>query len=663
MGLRHVARTVHDTLLHSLAIATCMGMVGLTTTEGSEGANVRIATYQASSGDGYFAASIQPSADDTLLNASRSCPADVVVVVDTSASQSGQYRSDSIAALQSVIGKLRSGDRVRLFAADVRATDLSESFATAGETDDAIAKLKKRLPLGNTNLVSVIGSVRAALVAEPQNHSRSIVYIGDGSSMDAMADQTRFGALVNALRADRIAVHSIAIGPTINIELMGILANQTGGVVGVVGDAEQNNATEIGTHVGSSVTMSPIWLTDAKLLSGMNSVQANQLPPLRLDRDSILIGNVNLGTSEGTLQLTGEMTASSVRIVAEAVLEESHPDFSFLPGLIKQAQSNNGLMLPTAGSPLLRETARVLAAQADELVRAGNMALQQGNRRGAKAVAEKALEADPDNTDAQALERITGNRLIIQNPQDSLGDIFGTGGGDAGDDPFAAPAPAAVPAAVPAAAPAAAPAQAAPAAPPVARPAAPAPRGNFQFGGSTVGDDELLESGGGLLDRVRAERTASEGRLRAEVRAQLREATRRLSRDPTGVAGSLKSLLANVETTPDIDPQLRQELESQVRASIQAASRREASFMEGQRSLEQKMQGATQAMRLLEETFRREATLKTLSEQMNALIAEGRYEEADGEVSLEFASAIEAQDVHKKLLFQMTGAALNTMRK
>jgi hypothetical protein len=141
MGLRHVARTVHDTLLHSLAIVACMGMVGLTTTEGSEGANVRIATYQASSGDGYFAASIQPSADDTLLNASRSCPADVVVVVDTSASQSGQFRSDSIAALQSVIGKLRSGDRVRLFAADVRATDLSESFATAGETDDAIAKL------------------------------------------------------------------------------------------------------------------------------------------------------------------------------------------------------------------------------------------------------------------------------------------------------------------------------------------------------------------------------------------------------------------------------------------------------------------------------------------------------------------------------------------
>ena len=79
MGLRHVARTVHFTVLHTLAIA-CVASVGLSNVEGSDGANVRIATYQSPSGDGYFAASIQPSADDALLKASRSQPADVVVV-------------------------------------------------------------------------------------------------------------------------------------------------------------------------------------------------------------------------------------------------------------------------------------------------------------------------------------------------------------------------------------------------------------------------------------------------------------------------------------------------------------------------------------------------------------------------------------------------------
>ena len=184
-------------------------------------------------------------------------------------------------------------DRVRIFAADVRANELNETFVAAGQAEEAIAKLKKRLPLGNTNMLSVISSVRAALVAEPSNHTRSIVYIGDGSSIDALGNEKRFGALIGALRADRIAVHSIAIGPALNIELMAILANQTGGVLGVVGETDPTNASAIGAGVGDSAMMSPIWLTEAKLLAGMNSIQADRLPPLRLDRDSILLGSLD----------------------------------------------------------------------------------------------------------------------------------------------------------------------------------------------------------------------------------------------------------------------------------------------------------------------------------------------------------------------------------
>ncbi len=663
MGLRHVARTVQSTVLHSLALVACLATIGQTASEAAEGANVRIATYQTPSGDAYFAASVQPSADDSLLKASRQAPADVVVVVDTSASQAGEFRTESMAALRSVMGQLRADDRVRIFAADVSAIDLSESFVAAGQTDEAIAKLKKRLPLGNTNIVSVIGSVRAALVAEPQNHTRSIVYIGDGSSIDAMGNEQRFGALVSALRADRISVHSVVIGPVTNIELMAVLANQTGGVIGIVG-ANENNAAAIGTRVGDSAKVSPIWLSEAKLLSGMTTIQNDRLPPLRLDRDSILIGKIDTTTAEGTLQLAGETTTSSVKMVVDVALEPSHPDFAFLPGLVKQTQDNSGLMLPSAGSPLLREAARVLAARADELVRAGNMALQQGNRRGAKAVAEKALEADPNNTDAQALEKISGNRLIMQQAG-SLDDIFG-GGGAADADPFggggdAAPAADADPFggggdATPAggadpfggggdAAPAAdddpfgGGGDAAPAGPAAAPPAAAvrsAPPA-VHSGDNPIGNDDVGGLSSDLLDQVRDERMAAEGRIRAEVRAQLRESNRRLRNDPTGVAGSLKALLANVETAPDVNPQVRQELMSQVRAAIQVASRMEATYMEGQRNLEQQAQGATAAARLLEETFRREDTLKTLAQQLNALIDEGRYAEADGSVSLEFA--------------------------
>ena len=269
-------------------------------------------------------------------------------------------------------------------------------------------------------------------------------------------------------------------------------------------------------------------------------------------------------------------------------------------------------MLPSAGSDMLRETIRVLSYQADQLVHAANIAMQQGNKAGVKAVVKRALEADPNNAEAQAIDRIMGNRLIVQNQQ-KADDIFGA----------AAPAPAAP---VDDENPFADPQKPAPAPAP-----APAPVAE-----DVAGDDDLTEVPGNLLNQVQSQREAQEGRWRAEVRAQLREANRRLRNSPVGVAGSLKGLLANLEALPDISPQTRQELTSQIRASIQVASRREASFLESQRNLEQVAQGAASSQRMLQDRVRREATLKVLSQQMNALVDEERYAEAQN-VSVDFA--------------------------
>ncbi len=114
------------------------------------------------------------------------------------------------------------------------------------------------------------------------------MYIGDGATIDATGNEDRFASLIDALRSERISVHSVAIGPTTNIELMAILANQTGGVLGVVGG--ENTAAVIGRNVGKSATMSAIWVSEAKLLENMSTVHGDRLPPLRLDRDSILLG-------------------------------------------------------------------------------------------------------------------------------------------------------------------------------------------------------------------------------------------------------------------------------------------------------------------------------------------------------------------------------------
>ena len=630
--------------------------------------STRIATFETATGERYFAASIQPGADKALLKQLASQPATVSIIVDTSASQVGDYRNDQLAAFEGVIAGLRTGDRVQIFASDVSTVPMS-GVIDAKDADAiraTVVKLRRRLPLGNTNLGAAIDSARAILVSQPEKQTRSIVYIGDGLSIETAGNQARIKLLVDAMRADHISFHSIAIGPSKNIEMLATLANQTGGDVLLVVDSQKNEAITLGTQIGKAAILSPIWVTSVSLPEGFATVQAKRFPPLRLDRDSVLIGTAS-DKVKGTLGIVGEAAGDVVSLHADVVVEPALPDFAFLPGMVSAARDNDGLMLPTAGSALLREAARVLAVRSEELARASSMALQQGNRRGAQAVAELALEADPTNTDAQAVKKISagGYRLVAQNQEDPFGNLFGEAPADApaaadagaapmadggfpAEDPapandafgdFAEPAPGTpVAPAVPVAPAAAAPPVAAP--PAAAAPAArPSMLDSDTFGGAgfAPGDDNLLEQPSGLLDDVVQERSEDAGRLRAEVRAQLRGARRLLEVNPVGVASGLKGLLNKVETQPGVDPQIRQELQGQVKSAIQTASRMEAVFIDAQASVSQRTAAATQTEQLLQETFRREERLKTLSNQMNALIDEGRIDEADHDISLAIA--------------------------
>ncbi|MGV3485267.1 MAG: VWA domain-containing protein, partial [Planctomycetaceae bacterium] len=467
----------------------------------------RVATFETGTGERYFAASIQPAADPQLLNQLRSQPATICVVVDTSATQVGEYRNDQISALNGVLAGLRPGDSVQLFAADVSAAALSEVIDSqdSAAIQTALQKLRRRLPLGNTNFATALETARAALVSRPADQVRSLVYIGDGASMETAGNEARIQSLVDALRADRIAVHSLAVGPSKNVELLATLANHTGGEFMLVADQKTNMADQLGKRMGQAAVMSPIWVQSMALPAGLTAVQSKRLPPLRLDRDSVLIGTVT-GTGAGSVSIRGDFMGHAVSLSADVAPEPSHPDFAFLPGMVATATPNAGLLLPTAGSGLLREAARVMAVKADELAKAGSIALQQGNRRGAQAVAELALEADPSNPAAQAVKKLSagGARLVMQNQDDPFGallddtampDAAAAGEEPAGAvvDPFAEQ-PAALPAE-----------PAVPAVPPAAGAnldAAPAAAGAFADEAIIVSDDDLLETPSGLLDEV-----------------------------------------------------------------------------------------------------------------------------------------------------------------
>ena len=77
-------------------------------------------------------------------------------------------------------------------------------------------------------------------------------------------------------------------------------------------------------------------------------------PPVRTDRDSMLIGTLS-NCRRSTLKMIGTMNGKPVQLAWNAMPERSSEDFGFLPKLVDLAATDKGLTMPTAGSAALRE--------------------------------------------------------------------------------------------------------------------------------------------------------------------------------------------------------------------------------------------------------------------------------------------------------------------
>ena len=79
-------------------------------------------------------------------------PADMVILVDTSASQTGIYRQRTLDAVAGILESARQGDRLAVSAVDVAVAPLTEGFHRPGDAalQAAARTLDSRTPLGST---------------------------------------------------------------------------------------------------------------------------------------------------------------------------------------------------------------------------------------------------------------------------------------------------------------------------------------------------------------------------------------------------------------------------------------------------------------------------------------------------------------------------------
>jgi hypothetical protein len=360
----------------------------------------RLATFDNAQGETSFALSISPQVDSRKQLAS-----DIVIFVDTSASQTGVFKKDSIATLKHLMTGLTRDDRVKLVAMDIDPVDLTNGFVRVDspEIANALAKLENRVALGSTDIGAMVDSTVNQFTNDSKRN-RNVIYIGDGVSRDGFLNNSQFVKAISAMTKNHISFSSYAIGPERNIELMAALANNTGGNLYIDSDddaAMKNGAEGLAQTVHGSV----FWPTKSQFSENVNEVYPAQVPPLRTDRDTVLIGSLS-GHGDVKIIIDGQINGQPVRMNWPLTTEKSSVDFAFLPKLVDMARQDKGLTLPTLGSAGLREMARVMSNNARELAKMGSQALVNGDTESAKILAEAAIASDPNDPIAEALSQV-----------------------------------------------------------------------------------------------------------------------------------------------------------------------------------------------------------------------------------------------------------------
>lgn len=357
-----------------------------------------------------------------------------VIVIDTSASQVGEHRQQTLAVLDSLLKALPDGNQVRLFAADLQADALDEGFhnVRSPEVADSIELLKLRVPLGATNLERVLRTAMKAI----SDQGCDITYIGDGLSTADLVEIPELRKLVSELRERRIPVHSFGVGRQRNLQILGVLGLQTGGFVAFdpqvieAGDdktlkAEKTKSQKLAKDIARvKRTAADSALEQGKTLAAalsapvffateiqFKSVDAVMLPedplPIRIDRETIYLAQGRIAP-DARIIMTDKSSGETLEWKLAPAVEQ--PGATFLPVVVGQLLPSRGLANPLAGMILFHLTQSDFSDSIDAMAQSGIQALQRGDLDQAAKISKMVLEADPNNETGkvlrQALERL-----------------------------------------------------------------------------------------------------------------------------------------------------------------------------------------------------------------------------------------------------------------
>jgi len=303
---------------------------------------------------------------------------DVLVLFDTSASQAGAFRAQAEEVLHGILAQGRAGDRFCLAAVDVSCSPLADGFVdlSADAIHEALLALSERTPLGATDMAGAVA--QAVDLFEESSRPRAIIYVGDGPGVAGIEPQV-LRDVTDLLRTKKAAFSAVGIGPQVNWPCLAAMANATGGMLLVPGEADPPR--DAGSRIGR-LAIEPVWWPEAAVFSGAADDEQRlltlpvRMPPLRADRDAVVLIEDALGGASLSITLVPSQPTpaadgqgvAAIRPVEVAIPPSAPlPENAYLEELVRNAAPTGGVFLPLLGREGLDVAEAVIRNEASSL--------------------------------------------------------------------------------------------------------------------------------------------------------------------------------------------------------------------------------------------------------------------------------------------------------
>ncbi|MBC7967740.1 MAG: hypothetical protein H7Z17_17645 [Fuerstia sp.] len=356
--------------------------------------------------DSHFAVAIKSLHQPTMIKRH-------IIVVDTSASQTGRFRDKSIEVLKSLASVLPQDHQIMAVAVDSTFDALSADFVAPGSTEfaAAIQKLSDRTPMGATDLAA---SLKKAVALVDADAPASLLYIGDGISSSNLLSSHDLSQIVEGMNAAEVSFHAILLGPKVDTELSGILANQTGGT----SQQPARGAAQVAVQeLSEAISIAPEFVSNLTSNDVALSLACPLKVALRSDRHTVVFGK---GAPARELLLTAnDASGQACQWTATASQNASGNEVRIL---FERAASSQGLNSPIVGIEGLQSVSAELTASVNRAILTAHQLAENNEDARAMDLARRASNlAGGDIRLTALIDELADEAAAPASGQDALG--------------------------------------------------------------------------------------------------------------------------------------------------------------------------------------------------------------------------------------------------